>query len=179
MIRISVGLVFVAVFLVTGCDDTFVRMHVEDTMPEPVIHLKEEMAVYKIQVSKIAHLKDEQFQEIIYWRIAAKSREQEKFMDEIRYAHVPEGFDIYTAAKQLNYGYYVVTIGEAVHRIAGGGFIVLRNRKGRLSVLSIDEPYKYEDTFFECIDKTLYFEDEVKSNCLNEEHLKPKFRNKG
>jgi hypothetical protein len=93
------------------------------------------------------------------------------YTSEIRYGHAPGGFYEYPSARPLDYGYYSIYIAASAHRIAGGAFLILRDRLGKLSIMNINA-YNHRDEFITCVDDAMYYEDAVKSHCLTQEYLK-------
>jgi len=166
MLRISIGLILTATLYLASCNDMFVRLNIYDQLPEPVIHMERELTISQFNVSKVIHLNNGELQIIEYWGVAAKNSKDEKSIDEIKYGHVPGGYYEFTTAKVLDYGYYYVNVKSTTHSVAGGAFAVVRGRKGKSSVLSIDEPYGYKDTIVKCLDDFLYDEINIINNCL-------------
>ncbi len=166
--RIRLVLVVALVVLATGCNNTFVGIHVEGPIPTPLIRLDEGLTLSQFSVDKVEYTENGDMKHTKYWGFVAKEKKQEKSLNVITYGQVPVGYQEYSKLRTLDLGFYSVQM-KALHTVAAGAFLVLKAENGNLSVLMVDKPYNYKDEVIRCFQKFSYNEREVKSNCLTRE----------
>lgn len=124
-------------FLTVGCaccDDAFISLHLEGSLPRPVIRLERGLTVSEFHVYKRTPTGDDHQHETEYWGAVAPTVEDEKFLHEIRYGALPDGFRETVPVRELDEGDYYATVAAHVHVIAGGQFVVGRTKSGKLVV---------------------------------------------
>lgn len=136
--RLIMGLMFI-LFLVVGCaccDDAFISLHLEGSLPEPIIQLERGLTASEIHVYKRTPTDDDHQHETEYWGAVAPKVDDEKFLREIRYGALPDGFRETVPVRELDEGDYYATVAAHVHVIAGGQFVVERAKSGKLIVVN-------------------------------------------
>lgn len=166
--KIGLLLVFALIVSVTGCNDMFVGVRVEGTIPAPVIRLDESLTLSQVSVEKVEYTENGDLKSTKYWGVVAKDKAQEKSFDVISYGHLPVGYQEYSSLRPLDLGFYSVQL-KALHSVAGGAFLVLKTENGSLRVLTVEEPHNYKDEVIRCFQDFSYMESDVKENCLTRE----------
>ncbi|HEY6094816.1 MAG TPA: hypothetical protein VIU93_07670 [Gallionellaceae bacterium] len=137
--KLIMGLMVISLHL-AGCDlifreHAFLNLDTAGSLPDPVIRLESRLTVSEFHIYK--HTPTDDVNHVTeYWGAVAKSVDGERYLGEIRYGRLPDGYHETVAPRALDEGDYYVRVDAHVHVIAGGQFYVERAKDGKLIIVN-------------------------------------------